>query len=291
MDCESFDHRLDALLEGRCSADEWRGAEAHLAACPRCRRVFDAVSGRADDMDAAGHEALARDVVARTSGGACSAARDRLCDFVDGALPPLDRDLVAGHLAHCATCSSLAAALAETAAVLPSFAALPPCASLVPGVLAATSRRPVRPTAGERISAWLAHAVQRPRFSLEVAYVLTLLLLVAFGNPVDAFKDASVRVAPRVTAVAGAVRAPIEQLRATGERRLATVEGAVTAKAAPAGVLAGSRTWLWQWWEANVAAPARSLLATAGQWATQVVDAVRTAFGGSESEPPAGRMR
>ena len=225
MNCEAFDHRLDDLLDGRCTADEWREAEAHLAGCPRCRRVFEAVAGRADDMDAAGHESLAQAIVARTSGGGCATARERLCDFVDGSLAGLDRDLVGGHLDHCPACAELATALAETASVLPSFATLSPRFSLVPAVLAATSRRPVQPTLGDRVSAWLARAAERPRFSLEVAYVLTVLLLVVLGNPVHAFKEASDRVQPRVSVVQGrgerTDRSPLRRGRGEADARRA----------------------------------------------------------------------
>ena len=154
------------------------------------------------ELDAGGHEALTQAILAKTSGNACASARERLCDFVDDTLAPFDRSLVEGHLAHCAACAALAAALAESTAVLPSFVSLAPRTSVVFDVLRATSRRPPEPGFGERLSAWLGRVAARPRFSLEVAYVLTVLLLVVLGNPVDAFRDASVRVEPRVAAVA-----------------------------------------------------------------------------------------
>ena len=291
MNCDSFERRLDDLLDGRCAAEQWREAEAHLAGCPRCRRVFDAVAGRADDMDAAGHESLAQAIVARTTGGGCAAARGRLCDFVDGSLTSFDRDLVGGHLDHCSACAGLAAALAETASVLPSFATLSPRFSLVPDVLAATSRRLVHPTLGERVSAWLARAAQRPRFSLEAAYVLTVLLLFVLGNPVAAFKEASVRVQPRASVVAAAVSGPIDRLRAAGEEKLTLVGQALAPKAKPVGGVDAGRVLLWRWWQTYVDAPVRSFLSRAGEWATAIVDAVWKAMGRSGGEPRAPRAR
>ncbi len=291
MNCEAFAHCLDDLLDGRCTADEWREAEAHLAGCPRCRRAFDAVAGRTDDMDAAGHESLAQSIVARTSGGGCAAARERLCDFVDGSLAGLDRDLVGGHLDHCRACAELAAALAETAAVLPSFATLSPRFSLVPGVLAVTSRRPVRPTLGERVSAWLARAAARPRFSLEVAYVLTVLLLVVLGNPVAAFKGASVRVQPRVSAAATAVSGPIDRWRAAGEEKLTRVGQAIAPKRGQATGVDAGRALVWQWWQTCVDAPVRSFLLRASAWASSMLDAVSKATHRSGSEPPPPPVR
>jgi predicted anti-sigma-YlaC factor YlaD len=291
MNCQAFERRLDGLLDGRCTTDQWQEAETHLAVCARCRRVFDAVSGRADDMEAAGHEALSEAIVARTSGSGCAAARDRLCDYVDGAMALFDRDLVDGHLAHCPACAGIATALVETTSLLPSFAALPPRASLVRDVLAATSLRPVRPTVGERVSAWLTRAAERPRFSIEVAYVLTVLLLVVLGNPVDAFKEASVRVQPRVTVMAKAMSGPFVHLRDAGEATLTHVERTVAPKADPAGSMAQGRALLWQWWQTYVDAPVRSILSRASEWTTRLEYALRKAMSASKSEPPAPAAR
>jgi predicted anti-sigma-YlaC factor YlaD len=285
MTCEAFETRLDALLDGRCSADQWREAEAHLAGCTRCRRVFDAMSGRADDMDAEGHESLSQAVVAKTSGGGCSAARERLCDFVDGGLTPFDRNLVDLHLAHCSSCAALAAALAETTALLPSFAGLSPRVDIVRDVLTATSRRPVRPTLGERVSAWSARAVQRPRFSLEVAYVLTVLLLIVLGNPVDAFKEAAVRAQPRVGDAVEAMSRPLARVRAVGEKTLTNVERAITPKAESVSSPAEGRALLWQWWQTHVDASVRSITSQLSDWVGRVVAAIRTAMGASATEP------
>jgi anti-sigma factor RsiW len=296
MTCQSFDARLDALLDGRCTAAEWVEAEAHLAGCARCRRLFDAMSGRAGDLDDGGHEALAAAVVAKTSGGGrtCASARERLCDFVDGTLGAFDRDLVDGHLSRCGDCSALAAALAAQVELLPTFAALAPRRSLVRDVLAATSRKPVEPTATERIAAWLSRAAERPRFSLEVAYALTVLLLVVLGNPVDAFREASVRVQPRVSAVAVAVRGPLNEVRAAGAERIARVEQALASRQA-AGERANAQdslaarveAWLLQ----SVLAPLQSLVRQVADWAWQVVESGRRAFVASPSEPrpPAAR--
>lgn len=291
MTCELFEARLDALLDGRCTADQWREADAHLAACAKCRRVFDAMAGRADDLDDEGHESLSQSVVARTSGGACLTARGLLCDLVDGALPPFDRQLVDGHLAHCQACAALASALEESTRLLPSFASLAPRVSVVREVLAATSRRPVERTFGERVSAFVARAAQRPRFSLEVAYVLTVLLLVVLGNPVDAFREASVRVQPRVSLVAGAVSRPLAQVRATGEETLSRMERAIRPTAETVSSLAAGRALLWRWWLTNVDVPVRAIVSHVSDWAGRVIGALRKAIGALGSEPAAPAVR
>ncbi len=297
MRCEVFDATLDALLAGRCTAGAWAAAEAHLAECPRCRRLFDAVSGRADDLSADGHDSLAARVVARTSGSgrSCASARERLCDFVDGGLGAFDRELIEGHLAHCAECSALADAVAEQTRLLATFANLPPRQGIRADVLAATSRRQIEPTLADRIGAWLSRAAQRPRFSLEVAYVMTVLLLVVLGNPVDAFKEASVRVAPTVTSGAEALLRKADRnglandvgtlleesgLAALVSRAQAAVGSAVGA--AEIGLRPSLLARGIQWLE--------SVAAHIGEWAGRVIDAVRKTFT-APSEPPAREMR
>jgi anti-sigma factor RsiW len=297
MTCAHFDSRLDALLDGHCSPSQWHDAEVHLAACARCRRLFDAVSGCADDgLDDEGHEALAASVLAKTSGNPCASARDRLCDLVDGGLPALDRELVEGHLARCEACAALAATLAAQAPVLASFADWSPRVSFVPQVLAATSRRPVEPSFGDRVEAWFRRVSERPRFSLEVAYVMTVLLLIVLGNPVDAFKEASVRVQPRVSAVTRAMSAPLLRAREAGTERIANVERAIAPRLAPkdGGTgfrLADLRTLLDEWWRRYVVAPFESITREGGEWMARAAASLRRSLDhrASEPGPPAAR--
>jgi predicted anti-sigma-YlaC factor YlaD len=288
MTCDMFDTRLDALLEGRCTPAEWGEADVHVAACARCRRVVEAISGRADGLDAEGHEALTLAVVEKTSGRgrACASARERLCDFVDGQLAPFDRELVEGHLARCAGCSALAGAVAGQARLLPTFATLAPRVGIVRDVLDATSRKATAPGVAEKVAAWIGRAAQRPRFSLEVAYVMTVLMLVVLGNPVAAFREASVRVQPRVSAVTGAVARPFSEMRAAGAQKLSNVERALAPKPQAGAawgerVLAGSA----QWFQGRVLAPLQSLADQVGPWAWRVFESVRRAFASTPAEP------
>jgi predicted anti-sigma-YlaC factor YlaD len=297
MNCTSFDARLDALLDGRCTAGEWSEAEAHLAACARCRQLFDALSGRAGDLDDQGHEALAASVVAKTSGGgrSCASARERLCDFVDGRLDTFDRELVDGHLSHCAECAALAGAVAEQTRVLSTFATLAPRGGIVRQVLAATSRKPIEPGIADQVRAWIGRAAQRPRFSLEVAYVMTVLLLVVFGNPVDAFREATVRVQPGVSAVAGAVSRPLNEMRAAGAERLSSVERALAPKLTATAVVSAWGDSLTgggiRWIQVRVVAPLQALVAHVGAWADRVIENTRRAFAGRATEPGPSPVR
>ena len=313
MNCQGFDLRLDALLDGRCTADQWCEADAHLAGCARCARLFEAMAGRADDLDDEGHETLSAAIVSKTSGNQCASARERLCDFVDRQLVRFDQELMDAHLARCPRCTSLAAALAESTRLLPSFAELAPREGIVRDVLAATSRRQADATFGaharpsrfgsgstglrERVSAWIARVAQRPRFSFEVAYVLTLLLLVVFGNPVVAFRDASARVQPHVRDVAHAVSRPLANARKVGANTLASVERAIRPNAGRANagpersVLAEGGELLYQWWQAHVVAPFWSVVSEARDVAGRVFDALGRAAGVATAEPTIPAVR
>lgn len=297
MNCQGFDQRLDALLDGRCTGDRWREAEAHLAGCARCARLFEAMAGRADDLDDQGHETLSAAIVSKTSGSPCASAHERLCDFVDRELARIDQELMDAHLARCPQCAALAAALAESTRLLPSFAELAPPVGIVHDVLAATSRRRADATFGEKVSAWTSRVARRPRISFEVAYVLTLLLLVAFGNPVVAFRDASARVQPRVSGVALAVSRPIANVRTVGVNTLASVERAIRPNAGRAdtrttrSVISEGEALLYQWWQANVVAPFWTVVTQARDLAGHVYDALRRAARVATTEPAKPAVR
>jgi len=254
MDCTRFDQRLDALLEGSCTAAEWQKAETHARACPRCRSLLDAMAGRGNAQDEAAAEALAETVLARTSGAACDAARGRLADLVDGELAGIDRELVEGHLARCEPCAALADAMAQATALLPGFAELRPPADLAPAVFAATSRRPAPPSFDERVAAWLARLAARPRFSLEAAYLCTLLIFIAVGNPVAAFRETSTKgrelAQPRVEQVLERVASGpagwVREVRAEVAER-AAASSARRAEGGLAARLSAMMSSAWRW--------------------------------------------
>lgn len=254
MDCTRFDRRLDALLEGSCTAAEWQEAEAHAGACPRCRSLLDAMAGLGNAQDEAAAEALAGAVLARTSGAACDTARDRLADLVDGELTGIDRELVEGHLGRCEACAALAGAMAQATALLPGFAELRPPADLTPAVLAATSRRPAPPSFDERLAAWLARLASRPRISLEAAYLCTLLIFLAVGNPVAAVRETSAKgrelAQPRVELllerVASGPAGWVREVRAAVAER-AAASSAGRAEAGLASRVSGMMASAWRW--------------------------------------------
>lgn len=175
-------------------------AAAHLEACEACRGWMSAFAEGLATSGQAGvaeEDGLTANVLARTSGTACDRARGLLALRAESPLGDLDSTLVAGHVDHCAACANVAAALDSALAALPQLATLDPGPGFVDRVLALTSRRPARPTVGDRWRAAWERLVKRPRFAWEVAYAATLCWLIFFGPPLKAFEWTST-----VTAVA-----------------------------------------------------------------------------------------
>ncbi len=278
MDCRDFDRLLDALLEGRCAPDDWRRADAHRAACRRCGGLFEALAGRAAPLRAPDDEALTASILARTIGTACAAARPRLCDLVDGRLDAFDRELIDSHLARCQPCRRLAGALALAGSVLPSFAEIPPPASFAPAVLRETCDRPEAPHLSERVGGWVQRAALRPRFSLEVAYVVTLVLVLLLGDPVKAFRKASAEgtayVQPRVELAAQRVVAPLDRAVTFGSHTLSAV---ATRTSALRGVWDDVMAHALAWWSRYVVEPVRAAIAAVVAWVRIALGVIRNA--------------
>ncbi len=278
MDCRDFDRLLDTLLEGHCAQDDWQHAQAHLAACARCGRLFDALAGRGASLHRADEDSLTASILARTSGAACAAARDRLCDYGDGRLNAFDGELIAAHLGRCEACSRLAHASALAGFLLPSFAEIQPPASFTAEVLRETCDRPALPSLGDRVVAWLQRAALRPRFSVEAAYVLTLVLLLILGDPVKAFREASTKgtayVQPRVALAAHRLADPLDTARALGSHTLdALATKSHGVRAASDDVVASVLAW----WSRSVEAPVRAAIAEVATWVRITLEAIREA--------------
>jgi predicted anti-sigma-YlaC factor YlaD len=295
MDCARFDRRLDELLDGSCTASEWKAAEEHARGCARCGLLLDGLAGVGEQQDASEADGLSAAVIARTSGNTCGAARDRLGDLVDRQLGEFDRELVEAHLSRCQACRELAGALALASDVLPSFASLEVPFALLPSVLAVTSRRPPVPALGDRLAGWFERLAARPRFSLEAAYICTLLIALVFGNPVAAFKETSARgvsyAQPRVEEIVGRVTSrPLESARtlrgALADRALAT------SAAAERGVFSrfvASVDGGWKWFTTYVAQPASALASRLVSWVSETL--VSNTEGTTERPGPAAPSR
>lgn len=100
-----------------------------------------------------------------------------------------DSELIESHLNHCAGCRSVAGDLAIMQQMLPTMAEMDPGESLTREIIRATSgRRPLQSGRKIRLLNWWNRMVERPRFSLEAAYVGTLVLVFCFSSFFMAFR-------------------------------------------------------------------------------------------------------
>lgn len=167
---------------------------SHAAACAECREWFGRFAEGAGAWRDGAAGDLAGQVMAATSGDPCLHAQTLLASAPDEALTGTDRALVDRHLERCGECRSVAAALAATAAALPTLADAQPDPGFVAAVLARTSQKPDQPTFADRARAAWDRAARRPRFAWEVAYAATLCWVLVTGGPVSAFEWSAARV-------------------------------------------------------------------------------------------------
>jgi hypothetical protein len=184
MDCSHFAEILADLQEGTLSPREQSAARAHLAECSACRRFQEIAGGDIDILPQDGHDALARSILDRTSGSVCARVEPSLWDFIEGELSTEDSHLLSLHLENCHECRSLAEDLVMIQPELPAMAEIDPGESFTQQVVSSTRRlRPYRPALSAGFRAWWDRMVQRPRFSLEAAYVGALALFLIFSIP------------------------------------------------------------------------------------------------------------
>jgi predicted anti-sigma-YlaC factor YlaD len=140
--------------------------------------------------------------------------------------------LVSGHLDDCAECRAIAQTLAETRAALARLVEIEPGAAFTAQVVAATSDR----RASSRRARWAAlsprwaragdwagtfreraaftweRVVARPRLSLELAYLATVLLVIVIGNPAVVADALGARTSGLVAREAASASAGVRQL-------------------------------------------------------------------------------
>jgi anti-sigma factor RsiW len=206
MNCRDVEERLDACVEETLSGEECRELQKHVDSCAACRRLLSVARGEAD-FPADDGRGFAASVLERTSGSPCVRARDLLCDHVDGQLDTADSELLRRHLDHCPACAALSVSLSELRIELPAMADIQPGPFFSVAVIRRLSALGNRPADRQtRIRRWWASLVRRPRFSWEAAYIGTLLLVLAFGNPFSQSYGSSSRLSVPATAWAHASR-------------------------------------------------------------------------------------
>ena len=203
MDCREFDRRLERFLAGGQDDGLRANLAAHAAGCERCRDLLERSVAASLSADEA--EALTGGIMERTSGSPCEFAGeligDRDAEETDGLL-------LAAHLEHCGECAALAAALAWADSLLPTMAELDPGSAFTAAVLAATTgdlAAAVQADPIERLRTRWRGMLRRPRFSLEGAYVATLVIVLIFGTPISPAKQAPPRALDALRAGPGAL--------------------------------------------------------------------------------------
>lgn len=260
-ECCFVDTWLDDWLAGRLPEEAARRIEQHVSGCGRCRRLVAILHDVEDDDAARAPEAdLLSGVLERTTGSACSRAEGALPALVDDELDADSRDLVRAHVGRCNACARLLAALEESRQVLPSLAELEPPPGFATRVFALTSRHTRQPS----LARWWQRILARPRASLELAYVATLLLVIVFGNPVSAFNEAR----DRAEQLAGSV--PLARLTAPAAEGVAgTVARWIGGIATAANAVADRIAARWR--------DALALLASVEKTIAGAIDWVKTA--------------
>ncbi len=187
MDCREFENCLDLLESGLLPPEIRRDAADHVGTCDRCCSLLEVVRGREVPLAREESDALTLAILERTTGAVCSVAEERVCEYVDGTMAATDREIVSHHLDHCPPCNTMAATLRELEEVLPSMAILEPDGGFTTDVLDSTHGcRAAHPwiKTGLSFRSWWTRTLRRPRFAWEAAYVGSLMVLLAFGNPI-----------------------------------------------------------------------------------------------------------
>jgi len=178
MGCSDLVERLELVLGEQLPDSELVALKAHVEGCERCRQLLEVCRG---EQELESTDSLVGEVLARTSGSACSRVHSMLCDYVDQMLQGDDAALVQGHLNYCSGCAQLASVLEELVVALPQMASLDPGPFFTGSVVAAT-RSTQPPDKWALLLSYLPQVFQRPRFSLEAAYVGALLIFLVFGG-------------------------------------------------------------------------------------------------------------
>jgi hypothetical protein len=136
---------------------------------------------------------FAASVLAQTSGKTCD--RTLLLLVEAEAEQSAASELLPLHLESCAHCAAVAHAWTQVLHTLPLLAEGDPDPNFVGAVLAATAGSRKQRVVSPR--AWLGRIqhrlIRRPRIALEGAFVMALLLLVAFGLPSRSLVDLPMR--------------------------------------------------------------------------------------------------
>jgi len=179
-------------------------------------------------------EDLVRSILDRTSGPACSRCLEMLPRLARDDLAGLDRTLVQAHLEHCDQCRAVAVVLGWLQGELPAMATIDPGEEFTTAVLTRTARLPSRAAAAgrltggaglmDRLGNWWERQLRRPLFVWQVAYVLTVILVMLTTLPGAPLHGVPEQV--RTSVQTAYVGVPLtEQVMQAADRRVKNLAG------------------------------------------------------------------
>ena len=241
---------------------------------PECLAVQQAIFDAGEAVDP-----LARPGALAAHVSACTACRAWRDAFRAGAhAAALDTGLTAAVLLSL----DARGLLADPACIEAGVLDLDPGAAFTARVIAATSRmRPPRAKPAAWRRGWDA-LVGRPRFAIEAAYVLTVLLVLLAGGPLTAVSRTAARVEPLIGRLAG----PAEAIDLRVREAHRHVKAATLAAAAAAEPYVGPPRATWARDAVRrLAAPIASWLSRIGAAATTAADWIGRHLGDPHDGP------
>lgn len=190
MRCRNWKPLLDGYLAGELTDEAQASLDMHLERCSRCSQYLmqrlDSGQGdiRLPDLpDPPGPDPrFVREVVLRTTGSSCAAARLELSRQIDGEDGETGPALLEHHLLNCRDCTAIRSVLIELRRELPRMAEAEPPSDFTSSVLLQTTWAPARPYWGRVVAGWVESILNRPLFPVEVAYVGSLVVLLFFNT-------------------------------------------------------------------------------------------------------------
>lgn len=185
--CHWFRQIAHDFSQGVLVGPELDRAQEHMFLCEDCLTHFETLITVPPS--------LTTRVLRETNTDACEQARDRMPHHLDSTLGALETTLFTDHLDHCAACHDVFQVMIRLGETLPTMRDLEPPPWFLGQVLGRTSQALENLPLLSRLRQRLGKLIERPRFALEVAYVLSLLLFLGLqisnklGQPFKASKQ------------------------------------------------------------------------------------------------------
>ena len=207
--CKHLQPLLPEWVDGALETGRATELAAHVGSCVECSALVEVLRRDLANEGGISDPALTSAILEHTSGSPCARALDQLVDYSDGGLESAPRELMGLHLEHCPHCSPVGAVLQWMPTVLEEMRELAPDENFLAEVLAATvggeveaeldemTAEPGRWSRGlaaldRRLEQLLVGArglTARPMFTVEAAYVATVVAALLVATPASPYKE------------------------------------------------------------------------------------------------------